>query len=166
MARSPAAHLPVLLLLLLGVGCQSQRPACPGFCTEDQPAIFIPSCSPSDLTSVTATGPCSFGDASASNDLLDAAGTSIQIGSPTPGVCHIVLTFATGFTYSADVTFVSQADQEPAGCTVCSAYVAPTQRTFVVDNPPATCIEAGTGAGGDVTIDAPDVTAADAGGDD
>jgi hypothetical protein len=141
MARSAAAPL----LLLLGVGCNSY--ACPLACNGDTPATFVLSCSPSDLTSVTASGPCALADANP-----EPAGTFLSIYSPSAGLCHVTLTFATGFTQSADVTFVSRTDPEPPGCATCSPYIAPTQRTFMVSNPPTTCIEAGTEAGGDATI--------------
>jgi hypothetical protein len=140
MPRSPAA----LLLLVLGIGCQGHS-ACTNFCFENRPAMFVLSCSPTDLTDVTASGPCSFSDASGPT----VAGTSLQIGSPTPGICHVTLTFATGFTYSTDVTFVSQTTPAPPGCGGCSPYIAPTQREFAVDNPSTTYVDAGADAGVD-----------------
>ena len=137
MARSPAAPL----LLLLGVGCGTHN-LCSGSCSVNRSATFVLSCSTTDLTSVAVSGPCASGH----------AGTSLEIESPSPGVCHVALTFATGFVYSADVTFVSQTDPEPAGCATCPPYITATQRTFMVDNPPATCIAAGTDAGRDAPI--------------
>jgi len=59
-------------------------------------------CGPTDLTSVSVSGPCAVADSSVSTFLPNPASTSLQIGSPTAGVCHVSLTFATGFTYSAD----------------------------------------------------------------
>ncbi len=47
---------------------------------------------------------------------------------------HIVLTFATGFTYSADVTFTTH-----TSCGGCS-YQAPTSGPFTVNNPADTCV--------------------------
>ena len=43
------------------------------------------------------------------------------------GDCHVVLTFATGFAYSADVTFTMQADQVPPRLWLVLAY-RPKQR--------------------------------------
>ena len=53
------------------------------------------------------------------------------------------LTFATGFTYSTDVTFALQPDPGPPGCPSCPPYLGPTPSTFTVDNPAATCTDAG-----------------------
>jgi hypothetical protein len=103
------------------------------------------SCGPTDLASVVVSGPCSIGDASISNL---AASPSLAISSPTPGVCHVTLTFATGFTYSADVTFIAQNDGDTPGCPVWQ-YTAPTQRAFTVNNPSTTCVDAGIDGGGD-----------------
>jgi hypothetical protein len=100
------------------------------------------SCSPSDLTSVAATGPCLSADASP-----HPVGDWLNITSPSPGTCRVTLMFATGFTYSADVTFVSQTDPEPLGCGVCAPYIAAIQSTFEVNNPSTTCIEAGAKTG-------------------
>ena len=107
-------------------------------------AIFELSCGATDLTSVVLSGPCATGDASPSH-YLDG-GTSVIISSPSPGVCHVELTFATGFTYSADVTFVSES---AGGACVCPPNTAPTQTTFVVNNPSTTCLDGGLDAGGD-----------------
>ena len=148
------------LLLVLGVGCTSGPPACPGFCSENTPATFTLTCSPTDLMDVSISGPCFGADAAPSTNLPHASSTSVQIGSPTPGVCHVTLTFASGFTYSADVTFVSQTDPAPSGCPTCSPYVTPTQRTFTVNNPTTTCVDAGAGAS-DSSADAPEGTAPD-----
>lgn len=86
---------------------------CPGNCPDGQPAIFDLSCGPTDLASVALSGPCFVADASPSNYLFGPASKSVAIRSPSPGTCHVVLTFATGFTYSADVTFTLQADTAP-----------------------------------------------------
>jgi hypothetical protein len=115
------------------------------FCNDDgTDAIFDLSCGATDLTSVVLSGPCATGDASPSN-YLDG-GSSVIISSPSPGVCHVELTFATGFTYSADVTFVSEG---AGGQCVCPRNTAPTQTTFTVNNPSTTCLDAGLDTGGD-----------------
>jgi hypothetical protein len=103
-------------------------------------AIFDLSCAATDLTSVTLSGPCATGDASPSNYL---SGQGVEVSSPTPGTCHVALTFATGFTYSTDVTFTSMS-ATVYGCnggTGAESYIGPTQVTFMVHNPSATCVE-------------------------
>ena len=129
-----------LLVVLSGCG---QGHACSNFETANQSAVFDLSCGPTDLTSMAVSGPCSGGDASVS-DLASSA--SLAISSPSPGVCHVTMTFATGFTYSTDVTFVLQSDDDT--CPVWH-YTAPTQRAFTVSNPNTTCVGAGLDAGGD-----------------
>jgi hypothetical protein len=130
-----------LILLLIGVGCRGSGP-CPLACSEVGPASFVLMCNPTDLTSVTASGLCALPDASPL-----VAVSELTIYGRSPGVCHVVLTFASGFTYTADVNFVSQTDPEPPGCVgTCPPYITATQRTFVVDNPPETCTDGGTDA--------------------
>jgi hypothetical protein len=75
------------------------------------------------------------------------AGQSISINSASAGVCHVELTFATGFTYSTAVTFESQSAPKPPVC--CPLLTAPTQSTFTVNNPSTTCVDAEVDAGTD-----------------
>jgi len=142
-----------VLALVLGIGCQSGAPACPGFCLANTPVAFTLACAPTDVTNVTVSGPCLFGDAAPSTFVPDPRSTSIPIGSASPGVCHVTIAFATGFTYSADVTFVSQTQWAPAGCNHCAPYVTPTQPSFTVNNPSSTCVDAGPDAGQDAPAD-------------
>jgi hypothetical protein len=61
-----------------------------------------------------------------------------------PGVCHIVLTFATGFTYSTDATF---AEQPGSGCG-CPSLLGPTSPAVIrVNNPSNTCVSLGADSG-------------------
>jgi hypothetical protein len=66
----------------------------------------------------------------------------VLVASTGPGTCHVQLTFATGFTYSTDVTFALQPDLGPLGCPSCPPYLGPIPSTFIVDNPAATCTDA------------------------
>jgi len=145
MSKTPSAatSFGLLGLTLIGVGavgCSNR--ICNGIAFEDIPAVFDLSCAPTDLVAVDVSGPCATADAStAPADYV--RGTQIGIGSATAGVCHLVLTFATGFTYAADVTFTKTAD-------ACGAsIVQPTQASFTVDNPTSTCTGGGTDAGSD-----------------
>jgi hypothetical protein len=124
-------------------------PPCSFGCVTAAFASFDLSCGPTDLTSVLLSGPCATGDASPSNyvDMHDT--TLLSVGSPSPGVCHVELTFATGFDYSADVTFVSETDNGSPGCPLCPPFIAPTQGTFEVNNPSTTCQDAGSDAEAD-----------------
>ena len=126
-----------------GTGCVLQGIACMGV-TD---ATFNLSCDPTDLTSVVLSGPCA-GEASLSTYVV-AGEPYVHIGSLSPGVCHVQLAFSNGFTYSADVTFVSQTDDSGPGCPPCAAYIGPTQSMFVVNNPSTTCLDAGLDAVGD-----------------
>ena len=77
----------------------------------------------------------------------------VSIGSRSPGVCAITLTFATGFTYSTNVTFTSQTLANLPGCPQCPAFIGPADGPFRVDNPSDTCVKAKTDGG---SIDAAD----------
>jgi hypothetical protein len=69
---------------------------------------------------------------------------AVFVESQDAGVCHVELTFAAGFTYSTDVTFAWQPGGVCGGpqCK-CEDYLAPTSGPFVVNNPSATCVDAG-----------------------
>jgi hypothetical protein len=120
------------LVTVLG-GCGTLGDQCDS-CHAALGAIFNFACSPSDLTSVAVSGPCSLIDASV---WQRAGAKSFDVESPpSPGVCHVELTFATGFTYSADVTFTWQS----GGCSGCPSTIGPTQGEFTVNNPRDTCV--------------------------
>jgi hypothetical protein len=149
-------------LVIGGVGCNHRD--CSAVCEGNQAATFQLSCAPTNLTSVALSGVCSIGDAGPSNVGVSSVRASVFISSASPGECHVVLTFATGFAYSADVTFTVQTDPVPAGCGTCP-YTVPNKPSFTVNNPPATCVDEGLDAGGDAFPDAPSATAEDADGD-
>ncbi len=88
-----------------------------------------------NLVAVEVSGPCATGDASTPSYV---SGESVDIASPSPGVCHVQLTFGTGFTYSADVTFTSQTAE--GDCVPSFSYVGPTQVVFPVAEPGETCM--------------------------
>lgn len=68
----------------------------------------------------------------------------VFVDSTGPGVCHVTLTFATGFTFATDVTFATRPGGVCGGpkC-ACPDYVGPTAGPFAVQNPSATCVDAG-----------------------
>jgi hypothetical protein len=155
-----ARGAPVLgFVVIAGVGCNHDD--CFTVCPDNQPAMFQLSCSATNLTSVALSGACAIGDAGPAKDLVTSAGALLLVRAPRPGACHVVLTFATSFTYSADVTFTVQTVAEPAGCGSCP-YTVPNKPTFMVNNPNATCVDEGLDAGGDAFPDAPSATAVDA----
>ena len=67
-------------------------------------------------------------------------GEVVVIQSSVAGVCHVELTFSTGFIYSADVTFIRKALENPCRT---QHYTGPTQQTFIVNNSTAICQDAG-----------------------
>jgi hypothetical protein len=99
-------------------------------------AVLDLSCSPPDLTSVAISGPCAAADAStAPSDYV--RGNQITLFSGDGVECHVTLTFADGFVYSADVKFTSTTDS-------CGTEtIKPTQSTFKVKAPGSTCADAG-----------------------
>jgi hypothetical protein len=125
-----------LVAVLGGCDALGSTQDCCGGCPGGGAAVFHLSCSSSDVANVVATGPCAT-DASLSSYLGNG---SVFVQSPNPGVCHVELVFATGFTYSADVTFTSQPGGVCGGpqCK-CPDYVVPTSGPFTVDNPNDTC---------------------------
>src|SRR4029077_8599691 len=99
--------VPATLLFLgvatsTGTGCVHY--GCSALCHDSLAATLDLSCSLTDLTDVTVSGPCSAGDAGAPV----IVGTSLVVAGDAPGTCHVTLTFATGFVYSTDVVFVSR----------------------------------------------------------
>jgi hypothetical protein len=140
----------VYLVVVLGSGCTVGTVEC-GACIDSLPATFVLSCSRSDLASVVATrgsGPCATIDASAFWASGGNTPSDVNVFSTEAGVCHVVLTFASGFRYSADVTFASG----PGGCRGCPPAIKPMPpATFQVDNPASTCLggpDAGDDEGG------------------
>jgi hypothetical protein len=134
--------------LAFAVGCSSSvvppcyiEPYISPFLTT---ATFEFSCPSTDITSVLVSGACL-----PHYTFSNSNGASLQLTSGTPGACHLDLVFATGFTYSADVTFVS-GTTVANGCSgpTTVAYVGPTQNQFTVGNPSSTCADAGTGGAG------------------
>jgi hypothetical protein len=150
------------LLVVLGGGCG--KPGECGFLPYSSPpptsAIFDLSCVATDLVTVALSGVCATGDASPSNYL---SGQSVEISSQTPGVCHVELMFATGFTYSTEVEFTSKTwPIEYCNGSGSESYIGPTQVTFSVNNPSTTCVDAGIDAMADTPTDASSETAVDA----
>jgi hypothetical protein len=188
-ARSAAA---LGLLVVLCGGCDPTSYSCHGGCTIAAYATIELAC-PATVTGARLTGPCApSGDASLF--LVESSCTyrggsgppasagfgfacapitqtpfseckEVYLAATAPGVCHVELTFATGFTYSTDVTFTSQTDPEPPGCAQCPPYIGPaSQATFMVHNPSNTCVDdAGLNAGVDACMDARTEAAVDAG---
>jgi hypothetical protein len=128
------------LVVVSGIGCG--QTTCDAYVHANQPAILDLSCGPTDLTNVALSGPCSTGDAGGLDSVFGPKMNSIAIASPSPGDCHVVLTFATGFTFSTDLTFVSRTFTDPPGCGT-QVYAAPTESTVMVNNPSDTCVDAG-----------------------
>jgi hypothetical protein len=144
---------PFGFLVALAAGCAATY-SCPDNCPDNQPAIFDLSCGPANLARVDLSGACGVADAGPSSYLVGPTSSSLAVRSPGPGNCKVTLTFATGFTYSADVTFVSQTETEPPGCHGCSPYTAPAKATYVVDVPSTSCVDAGLDAASDAPSDA------------
>jgi hypothetical protein len=114
--------------------------ACDNLASVDASVTFNLACVPNDLTAATVSGPCAGNTGGDLTEYVKGRGQLLFV-SPTEGVCHLELTFASGFTYGADVTFTSVSDS-------CGTrFVSPTQSTFAVDNPSSTCTDGGSAAG-------------------
>jgi hypothetical protein len=136
-----AVRLAALLVCTPLPGCVEGRSACE-FCRDATPATFHLSCSPNDLTSVVASGPCSMPNTAGLAFQTPTSGSDVAVFSAGAGVCHIELTFATGFTYSTDVTFTQVSED---GC-ACPSLFAAISGPFTVNNPSDTCVDAGLDA--------------------
>jgi hypothetical protein len=121
--------LAIVSLTTAESGCGSD---CGGGCTVSSNASFAVSCFPSDLQSVTVTGPCA-------RTLPGAplnGGPYINVPCAAEGTSHFVLQFASGFTFERDVTFT----KESQGCAGCAPYFVPSELPIIVNNPRAsTC---------------------------
>jgi hypothetical protein len=125
-------------------GCAEPNP-CSGpnaFVAKPQTSQILElTCGETDLASVAVSGPCATGDAGPPYSVSDAF---VSVTSPSPGVCHVELVFATGFTFTSDVTFVSK----PAlSCGDTAVYVGPAPGVALhVNNPVTTCLDGGPDA--------------------
>jgi hypothetical protein len=90
--------------------------------------------------------------------------SQVSVTSSIPGVCHVQLVFATGFTFTTDVTFASGT---ATACGTTVQYVGPSQVVFQVDNPVTTCLDGGPDAPShDATVEAENVGMDDGGADE
>jgi len=156
--------VPVALVGLVGLtACDTVVYGCASSCIGAAYATFDLACSPNDLESVVATGPCAMPEAGLSYYTGTESEFLAVVGSPEAGVCHVALQFATGFSYETDVTFAPQADPTPKGCAPCPSFIGPTAGPWTVNNPSDTCValpavSADAGAEADASIDAGGVT--------
>jgi hypothetical protein len=127
-----------------GIGCVQQQ-ACDNISRVETPVTFDLACAPSDLTTVKVSGPCSSSNMSTDPAAYEGNGEAgpakLEVGSEVAGLCHVDLTFASGFVYSTDVTFTGTSD----GCS--TGYITPTQSVFAVNSPGSTCSDGGSAAG-------------------
>jgi hypothetical protein len=141
-----ALTLAAVLACLFAVfgSCTSSSVPCCDACPGSQRAVFQLTCDETDLKTVTVTGPCRTPDGGSSFAMGNGI---VAIDSEDAGVCHVQLTFETGFAFTTDVSFETQSGGVCGGpqCR-CGDFVAPTSGPFAVHNPSATCVEAGIDA--------------------
>jgi hypothetical protein len=159
-----ALTLAAVLACLFAVfgSCTSSTDCC-GSCPASQGAVFQLTCDETDLKTVTVTGPCRTPDGGSSFAMGNGI---VVVDSQGAGVCHVELTFETGFAFATDVSFETRSGGVCGGpqCR-CGDFVAPTSGPFSVHNPSATCVEAGIDADADAEADAeagPNVCPSDA----
>jgi hypothetical protein len=89
------------------------------------------------------SGPCATRYAGLSLTRGDDAALigTVFVDGQSPGVCHVELIFATGFTHRVDVTFGLRPGGRCGGpqCK-CADYLAPTSGPVTVNNPSDTCV--------------------------
>jgi len=139
---TPVALAKRSVVVVALAGCNESDPLeCPLVVSEDEAAAFLFACEPTSIPNVELSGPCFVGDAGrAPSDQIDYGASWIAIYSPNPGLCRVDLIFDQGFVYSTEVTFVLREQENPCDK---HPYSVPTQRTFAVDNPSGTCVDAG-----------------------
>ena len=83
------------------------------------------------------SGPCpSYGDGSVGDYVEGNERNLVTFGATAAGTCHVTLVFATGFTYSTDVSFM----EGSGGCPGCPNVLTPFPGSFAVNNPGNTCV--------------------------
>jgi hypothetical protein len=117
------------LLVALSTAACAAHSVCNGFCGGNETS-FTFSCVPTGPVRVEVGGPC------AQVGVTTNAG--FDVSSATPGVCHLVATFASGYTYSGDVTFRASECCGPA----------PTEFNLAIDLPVNECLPEGGSFGG------------------
>jgi hypothetical protein len=157
-------HIAVLSAVLTGLAllaCTSGHGDCGGMCQSVTGVTLDLSCAPAAVTKAVLTGPCAPtvrdaapSDGSGGSAFGFSCATAVKtpfvdcsqvyFDASGPGVCHVELTFADGFTYSADVTYSTVPPY--CGCPSISGLV-PSPATLTVNNPSATCgaLDAGGG---------------------
>lgn len=128
--------------------CSQSSGDCPGGCAGPAFVEFHLACNPSDLVGVNVSGVCLASDAGPAGYFSGGQQSALYVDSLQAGTCHVQLLFATGYSYATDVQFTSQVNNVPSGCP-CSTTIQPKQQTFQVDNPAATCPDAGGDASRD-----------------
>jgi|SRR5580692_255594 hypothetical protein len=163
-------HYPTLVAFVVTTGgCSSNGPCdtlgeVPSTLTT---ATLELACATSTLSSVVASGPCAASctafypyqpsDGVAAGlpwsgpcpNAIQLAGQvqSVTVQGTDAGSCNVELSFSSGFTYSAVVSFSSSTMPEPAcGGEVTEPYFAPTPSMIMVDNPADTCLDGGADA--------------------
>lgn len=121
---------------------------CSNGCTVEAFAELDLACWPNDLTSVSASGSCSVPDAGL-DDTTTVNRRAVIVRANQAGDCHVELTFASGFRFATDITFMTK-NSGTAECPGCPDYYASVDPMRVVNNPPETCLpsDAGDADGG------------------
>jgi hypothetical protein len=155
---SPRAKRPSLAVYLsvmsftfaigsLACSTEEDRAPCPGVCGGATEVVVDLSCAPASVTSATLSGPCS-PDATTGGSWPGHRGficsdkgvtpfvdcSEVFFETSGPGVCHVEIDFADGFTYSADVTYSAE-----ASCACATPFLAASTNKLMVNNPSATC---------------------------
>ena len=147
----------VLACLFAVFGSCTSSSECCNVCPASQSATFQLTCDETDLKTVTVTGPCELPDGGSWFSVVNGA---VFVDSQGAGVCHVALTFGTGFTFATDVSFETQSGGVCGGpqCK-CPDFVVATSGPFAVHNPGTTCVEAGIDAAGTDAEAGPDADA-------
>jgi len=143
-AMTSRAKLMVLVVALVGCNDSDDNMRdreCSLLVINNRPVGFEFACAPAQVPGVVLSGVCFVGDAGPpAYNPIRYGENGVAVSSLNPGLCNVELTFDTGFVFSEDVTFVLRGQSNGCGD---YTYTAPTQGTFVVNNPDSTCVDAG-----------------------
>jgi hypothetical protein len=152
MRRAWLVAPPLVLLFIHDTGCGGSH-ACDAIACNNY-ASFTFACTPAEPVGYELTGECASAN---TGHLIGMYRNGFDVENTAAGTCHVVVTFASGFTYAADVNFTSS-PADPDSCCASNLEIGPTQSVFTIENPRNTCDPA---AGFDAGRDAASEVAAD-----
>jgi hypothetical protein len=134
--KAALALAPLTLAALAASACSTSNTACD--CVDPSLHVTVPAESAGSVTSVTASGPACAGATAACAQSVPGGCAGWRLGATASGDCHIVVAFATGEAFTADVTI-----QQASGCCTGFYPVPASAGEIDVPAPAAATVDAG-----------------------